>query len=777
MQGLRVSASLHGLVLCASAPVLAEVYHPDPALRLSETLQVVETNEREAFNSSPNGGTPATAGEPNLALVANGAVAFESTRISETYGEDKLQNGSYGLELPDADDATRPWIAADFDASGFAGVLLAGPTALGKIGFGSRFPTRSDGIFTLQATTDDFSAVDLDDPSAVGALDWTTLGTVTSFTAGEFGRHLVTFEQFQNANAVRIVVSQGGTSITEIEVYSESDYDPPPPPPPPDPPAPATAYTTAVLADGPLHYYRFEESHPEQPAKDAIGPAPDGNHPGVFSGAIVAGASSAFPRLGKAAQLDGTPGTLVDLGAPFHTGPTVSVEAWVLLDPTATSAYAPIAARWDGSYELDVNQGTARANFVSRNLVNDFALAESTSAFTKGVWHHVVGIFDAGKTTLYVDGRAGTTADTSAGSTDLQDAGPTLFIGSTRDGSTFLWKGLIDEVAFYDYALTPEQINAHIAASEDDCAEDRDSVAVVGPSFGEPNTDVELEAVFEGADPGSTVTYLWERVQGLSTLTDPTSARVKVRSNREAEIVVRVTANDGVCPRSVSAEHRITFKASDAPAPLTSYTEVVLSDGPLHYYRFEESHTTQAVKDAIGAAPLGDHPGAFRGTVSAGATSAFPALGHAASFDGAPQSFVDLLMPFSTGPSVSVEAWVYLDEDAAAPFAPIVARWDGSYELDVNQGTSRANFVTYNDAGEFALAESADFFAKGQWHHIAGVFDGGMTTIYLDGVQGSMVDTSATGLGLQDAGPTHFIGSTRDGSTFLWKGLIDEVAF
>ena len=85
--------------------------------------------------------------------------------------------------------------------------------------------------------------------------------------------------------------------------------------------------------------------------------------------------------------------------------------------------------------------------------------------FSRDEWHHVVGVFENGQSTIYVDGVRGTTADTSAGGTALQDAGATLLIGSTRDGSAFNWNGLIDEVAFYDYALTEQQIADHVAAA------------------------------------------------------------------------------------------------------------------------------------------------------------------------------------------------------------------------------------------------------------------------------------------------------------------------
>ena len=72
-----------------------------------------------------------------------------------------------------------------------------------------------------------------------------------------------------------------------------------------------------------------------------------------------------------------------------------------------------------------------------------------------------------GQTTIYLDGVQGTLADTSATGFDLQDAGATLFLGDAVDGSGRVWKGLVDEVAFYDRALSPQEIEDHIAAASE----------------------------------------------------------------------------------------------------------------------------------------------------------------------------------------------------------------------------------------------------------------------------------------------------------------------
>jgi hypothetical protein len=775
---LRLICHLGLFVAALVLPVLgrAEVYHPCPELTFSSDLEVVEVGQIEAFNSNPDGGTPRTEGQANMAWAGNGAVGFESSRIgpTETYGDDKLNNGVYGISTPDVDDSTRPWIAADEDTSAFAGVKLGAACSIQAIGFGSRFPTRSDGVFTLQVTDSNFTGVDLEDPAQVAALSWTTVGTVTSTTTDEFGRHLVAFDKVAGVTAVRILVSQGGRAITEIEAYKDTT-----PPPEPDPPAAPTAYTNAILADGPIHYYRFEETHLLQPAKDAVGTPPDGDRPGAFQGPLVLGEPSAHSNLGSSVSFSGAPGVLVDLGAPFHPGPSVSVEAWVSLDPTVAVAYAPIAARWDegGSYELDVNLslGAGKANFVTKNDSNTFALAEGPDAFSTGVWHHVVGVFDQGKTTVYVDGVPGIPVDTSDTGSNLQDLGATLFIGATRDATQFTWKGLIDEVAFYDYALSPEQISGHVLAAQG-CVEDPDLISISGLGSADVTESVDLTATLEGIDLGGAATFSWEVVAGSATVSPTDASVVSVSAAGPGAVIVRVSADDGFCGNLVTAEHGITFV--DPRAAPTPYTAAVLADGPIHYYRFEEKiPEEEPARDAVGPSPDGDHPGTFQGNLTLGAPSAFDDLGQALSFDGTSGTLVNLGTPFHPGPTVSVEAWVNLDPAATALFSPIAARWDGSYELDYNSSTGRVSFVTRNAGEEHATAQSAEPLTKGVWHHIVGVFDQGITTLYVDGVQGDVIDRSATGLELRDEAPNLFIGSTRDGNLYNWQGLLDEVAF
>ena len=91
--------------------------------------------------------------------------------------------------------------------------------------------------------------------------------------------------------------------------------------------------------------------------------------------------------------------------------------------------------------------------------------AQSTSTLNPG-WHNVVTVFDRANAsqnsiTLYLDGTRASTTTYGA----LNNSGGTAFANSTlyllcRAGSTFCLKADIDELAIWDRAVTPAEIQS-----------------------------------------------------------------------------------------------------------------------------------------------------------------------------------------------------------------------------------------------------------------------------------------------------------------------------
>jgi len=77
-----------------------------------------------------------------------------------------------------------------------------------------------------------------------------------------------------------------------------------------------------------------------------------------------------------------------------------------------------------------------------------------TGNISVNIWHHMVGVWNNGLASLYIDGISVASNVAYTGLTEVQNP---MTIGSFGGGSVFL-NGLIDDVRIYNYALTPLQI-------------------------------------------------------------------------------------------------------------------------------------------------------------------------------------------------------------------------------------------------------------------------------------------------------------------------------
>jgi hypothetical protein len=216
------------------------------------------------------------------------------------------------------------------------------------------------------------------------------------------------------------------------------------------------AYRAAVLVDGPLSYWRLNESAGPL-AKDEMGRV-DGTYKGVCT-FEVAGAT----RVGTAVRFDGKTCD-VDLGDNFRFPGKAqfSIEAWVRADPTS-GGYNHVfthelrnGAPTDG-YALLLD--TPTSTYAERIGTNG---NESTSAanLPGGQFVHLVATYDGATLTVFVNG---VQSVTRAATGTANDISVHAFIGCAGTSNFFL--GTIDEVAVYDKALSPMRVKAHYAAA------------------------------------------------------------------------------------------------------------------------------------------------------------------------------------------------------------------------------------------------------------------------------------------------------------------------
>lgn len=182
----------------------------------------VEVHQIERFTvTTPTlieiGGDDGSGGVPDNLSLQNGAVAFAKDCLSgySIHQIPHLNDGSYGN--------SNSWIANS--AYSFAGINLNGTFSIDRIAWGrandSSFPDRCLGTYILQYTT----VANPDETTPSGS--WTTFHTVTYdySTPTPYLRHLYQFPPIANVTGVRIVVSDSGTCIDEIEIYQADAAD------------------------------------------------------------------------------------------------------------------------------------------------------------------------------------------------------------------------------------------------------------------------------------------------------------------------------------------------------------------------------------------------------------------------------------------------------------------------------------------------------------------------------------------------------------------------
>lgn len=227
---------------------------------------------------------------------------------------------------------------------------------------------------------------------------------------------------------------------------------------PPDAPV---AYAAAVLADHPVAFLPLDETS-GLIAHDLVG-----GHDGQIKGTgITLGAEPPYPSMGHAMSIDGVNGA-VDLGDQFGFAGTApyTIEVWVSPRLLSRTFYT-IVSKWrepgstpPSGWNLFYDNSNTIA--YTREATNEPTQPRTNAEFTAG-WHHVAATYDGNAMELYYDGSDADSVTTTFG---LDAISQHLEIGAGNgDPAAVTLFGSICQVAIYDYALTPTQINAHYNA-------------------------------------------------------------------------------------------------------------------------------------------------------------------------------------------------------------------------------------------------------------------------------------------------------------------------
>jgi len=265
----------------------------------------------------------------------------------------------------------------------------------------------------------------------------------------------------------------------------------------------AADYPNAILADGPLAYYRFGENV-VTPTFDTIvnsgtlGAAVNG----IYSGSVTHPVAGILPANGAASAN----GTILSVAYNAGLNPVgaFTIEGW--LRPTVTNAPTVLTCALSSMHAASprtgwlLYQSDTGWNFRMYNGVDANTTISITggSAPVAGNWYHVVVSFDGTTATMYVNGVAGPSAAPAA---FVQNSDSAFNIASRSDAA-FGWNGTADEVAFYPSALSASEVAAHNAAVTTNAAGYAAQVLASSPA-GYWRLDETVPTYAVAANPGS----------------------------------------------------------------------------------------------------------------------------------------------------------------------------------------------------------------------------------------------------------------------------------
>jgi serine/threonine protein kinase/Tol biopolymer transport system component len=150
--------------------------------------------------------------------------------------------------------------------------------------------------------------------------------------------------------------------------------------------------------------------------------------------------------------------------------------------------------------------------------------------------------------------------------------------------------------------------------------------------------------------------------------------------------------------------------------------------------------------------------GKFGGALDCDGDGDYIEIGHESSFD------------FRN--EITVAAWVNITK-VPVEWTPIVTKGNSTWRLVTYRAERRFHFAvadpTVSSSGVFGTTE----VAAGEWHHVAGTYDGATIRLYVDGRQEP--DSKRYGDGLTANNCDVFIGGNSEKPERSWHGLIDDV--
>jgi hypothetical protein len=521
-----------------------------------------------------------------------------------------------------------------------------------------------------------------------------------------------------------------------------------------------SAYSNAVLADGPAGFWRLGETSGSS-AKDQTG-AHDGtytNGPTLGQASLLAGDTAS-----KAVLFDGVNDHVRIPTSESLSPPTrITAEAWI--KPTSlpgAGAFASILTKPE-SYSLQFNGPRLEFTIIQAGVRK--RLQAPSGAIAAGSTYHVVGTYDGTTQRLYVNGAQVASTPLAGGITVNNNA---LYLGSWG-GTDEFFKGTLDEAAVYPSVLSAARVTSHYQAGIGESAGSTvnapTNLTATAPSSSQVNLSWTDNATNEGE-------FVIER-DTSSQFPSPVKQTAWANSTTFSDLGLaasttyyyRVRAKNATDSSTASNTASATTLAVQPPP--TGYSAAVVADSPVSYWRLGETSGTAAADER------GANPGTYTNSPTLGAASllATDTTNKAVGLDGVNDTVKvasSATLGFTT--SVSLEAWIKPTSlPSAGAFASILTKPE-SYSLQFNG--PRLEFTIIQAGVRKRLQAPSGAIVAGSTYHVVGTYDGTTQRLYVNGAQ--VASTPLAGAITVNSNPL-YLGSWG-GTEEFFKGTLDDAA-
>ncbi|SLM27868.1 exported hypothetical protein [Desulfamplus magnetovallimortis] len=445
----------------------------------------------------------------------------------------------------------------------------------------------------------------------------------------------------------------------------------------------------------------------------------------------------------------------------------ITIEAWVYINTLNQHAFfidkcfSEMTGGFAISYETNDNLWLylKEANDVVVNG-DHYQAAYVPKEKMLGAWHHVAATYDGISSKLFLDGVLVSEKAASGGGLSTNDN--PLIIGSVRTNGYYV-DGSVDEVRIWNVAKTADEIGQNMYRELE-------------------GNEAGLVAYYNFNESGGTTLYDRTTKSNNGTFNGAGTAWVESQAMKPVNITISDVTTTGLTASWTEGGATDTFNLQIADnAAFTNPINITANldsngDSTIYSYNITGQNFIESTPYYYRMAVRNES-----GTSSYSETKEFMvAPGNALDFDGT-DDYVEVAnnasLDISVTNQLTIEAWVKIDNLDAHRFI-ISKDWGTSYALSYEQDQRFWFYLL--ESGDDVAAGDARVITEpisdilGEWHHIAGTYEGTSQNIYLDG------ELVATGVGrntgLTASSGNLFLGySGSSGAPHPFDGSMDEV--